>query len=61
MAGHNLLNYYKTLFALVHHHKYSISDLENLMVYELDIYLDLLAENMKEQEDALQTKGGIPI
>lgn len=61
MAGHNLLNYYKMIFGLVHHHKYNISDLENLMVYELDIYLDLLAEHAKEQEDQLQTKGGIPI
>ncbi len=61
MAGHTLLSYYKTLFGLVHHHKYSITDLENLMVYELDFYLDLLTDDSKRQEDAIQTKGGIPI
>jgi len=61
MSGRNLLSYYKTMFALVHHHKYSITDLENLMVYELDIYLDLLNDESKKQEDSMKTKGGIPI
>jgi len=55
------LSYYKTMFVLVHHHKYSITDLENLMVYELDIYLDLLNDETKRQEDSISTKGGIPI
>jgi len=36
------------MFVLVHHHKYSITDLENLMVYELDIYRDHLFGDIKE-------------
>jgi len=61
MMSQTLLGYYKTIFSLVHHYRYGIADLENLMVYELDIYLDLLKEDAKEQEDQLRTKEGIPI
>jgi hypothetical protein len=32
------------------HHKYSLTDLENMMPWERDIYVGLLEEHMKEQE-----------
>jgi len=36
--------YYKSIFSLAQHHKYSISDIENLMPYERDLYMDMLIE-----------------
>ena len=40
---HNSLeNYYKTNFALVQHHKYSLTEIENLMPWERDVYVNLL-------------------
>jgi len=51
MLGHsNLENYYQTQFSLVQHHKYSLTELENMIPYELDIYLNLLVEHMKKLE-----------
>jgi len=51
MLGHtNLENYYQTQFSLVQHHKYSLTELENMIPYELDIYVDLLVEHMKALE-----------
>jgi hypothetical protein len=44
MSHNSLDNYYKVLFSLAHHHKYSIADLENLIVFEIDIYLKLIAD-----------------
>jgi hypothetical protein len=39
----------------MHHHSYSLSDLENMMPWEREIYLDMLiehinAENKKQEE-----------
>lgn len=51
MLGHNNLeNYYQTKFSLVQHHKYSLTELENMIPYELDIYVDLLVEHLKSVE-----------
>jgi hypothetical protein len=35
---------------LAQHHKYSISDIENLIPYERDIYVDMLLKHLKELE-----------
>ncbi len=52
MLGYcNLAIYYKTTFALVQHHKYSISDIENLMPFERDLYLNMLVEFLERQKE----------
>jgi hypothetical protein len=57
--SHNTLeNYYKSNFSLAQHHKYSIAELENLMVFERDLYMDLLIAHLKEQEDRQQVLQG---
>lgn len=51
MLSHiNLSIYYKNVFALAQHHKYQISEIENLIPYERDIYLDLLIEYIEDQK-----------
>jgi len=32
------------VFSLAQHHKYSIRDIENMMPYERDLYMDMLIE-----------------
>ena len=32
------------------HHKYSLSDLENMIPWEREIYLDMLIEHIKEEK-----------
>ena len=57
MIGHNdLVNYYRVNFALMHYHKYSLTELENMMPWEREIYLALLQqyieeENLKQQQN----------
>jgi hypothetical protein len=48
----DLGNYYSTIFSLVQHHKYSISDVENLIPFERDIYVQMLVNYIKEVEEA---------
>jgi hypothetical protein len=39
---------------MVQHHKYNISDLENLIPYERDIYVELLNDYLKKIEEQNQ-------
>lgn len=41
--------YYKTIFAVAQHHKYQISEIENLIPYERDLYLDMLLSYINEK------------
>jgi len=42
-------------FALMQHHKYSITELENMMPWELEIYTGLLINSLKEEKDQLES------
>lgn len=52
MSHNSLANYYKTNFSLVQHHKYSITEIDNLIPFERDIYVDMLVAYLKEVEEA---------
>lgn len=55
MLGHDrLMNHYKTNFALMQHHKYSLAELENMIPWERFIYIDLLKEYIKEQDEKMR-------
>jgi hypothetical protein len=51
LAHSSIYVYYQKLFAMVQHHKYSITDLENLMPFERDLYFEMLIEFIKKQEE----------
>lgn len=50
-----LKDYYNTIFSLVQHHKYSISDLENLIPFERDLYVDMLLNYLEEQKKMMES------
>jgi len=54
MIHNNISNYYKVIFALVQHHKYSISEIENLIPFERDLYVEMLIEHIEEQRERQQ-------
>ena len=49
MAHIDLESYFKLNFALMQHHKYSLTEIENMMPWERDIYLGLLNEYIEEE------------
>lgn len=52
MLGYDtLMNHFKTNFSLMQHHKYSLNDIENMMPWEKFLYVDLLKQYIKEQQD----------
>ncbi len=42
---------YQMNFALMHHHKYSLTELDNMIPFERDIYVALLKNHLEEQEE----------
>jgi len=49
MAHESLASYYKVNFALMQHHKYSLTELENMIPWEREVYLALLEQYIEEQ------------
>ena len=52
-SGESLVNHYKTNFALIQHHKYSLSELETMIPWEREIYITMLAQFLKEEKDRI--------
>lgn len=50
----SLTNYYKINFILIQHHKYSISDLENMLVWEREIFISQLESYIIEENERLE-------
>ena len=45
----DLESYFKLNFALMQHHKYSLTEIENMLPWERDIYLGLLNQYIEEE------------
>ena len=51
MLSHNsITNYYILNFNLAQHHNYSISELENMIPFEYDLYVSLLVEYLEKKK-----------
>tara|TARA_S200000501_G_scaffold373072_1_gene419421 strand:- start:475 stop:657 length:183 start_codon:yes stop_codon:yes gene_type:complete len=50
MVHMNLENYFRLNFALIQYHKYSLTDIENMMPWERDIYVGLLQSHLEEEK-----------
>jgi len=58
MAHESLESYFKTNFALIQHHKYSLTELENMMPWEREIYVTLLSQYIEEENLKNGINGG---
>ena len=50
----DLKTYYESNFALIHHHKWNIEYIDNLMPWEKEIYFNLLINFLKEEEKRMK-------
>jgi hypothetical protein len=57
MAHEDLESYYKVNFALMQHHKYSLTELENMIPWEREIYLSLLKQYIEEENLKQEVNG----
>jgi|TARA_Y100001937_G_C6987724_1_gene270648 hypothetical protein len=49
MAHNNLENYFRLNFAMMQYHKYSLTEIENMIPWERDIYVGLLQAHLEEE------------
>ena len=57
MVHMDLENYYKINFALMQFHKYSLTDVENLIPWERDVYIGLLQQHLEDEKLRQQQNG----
>ena len=53
-SNESLVNHYKTNFALLQHHKYSLTELDNIIPCEREVYISLLSQYIKEENDKIK-------
>ena len=58
MAHTDLASYYKINFALMQHHKYSLTEIENMIPWEKDVYVALLEQYIEEENLKQQQQSG---
>ena len=49
-------NYYQTNFSLMQHHKYSLTELDNMLPWERQIYIDMLVMHLEEERERLKAQ-----
>ena len=59
MAHEDLESYFKTNFALMQHHNYSLTELENMIPWEREVYLTLLQQYIEEENLKAQQEQGL--
>jgi hypothetical protein len=58
MAHMELESYFRLNFALMQYHKYSLTEIENLIPWERDIYVTLLQQHIEEENLKQQKSNG---
>ena len=53
----DLEGYYKLNFALIQYHKYSLTEIENLIPWERDVYVSLLQQHLEDAPVAWPAQG----
>jgi len=53
----DLENYFKINFALMQYHKYSLTEIENMIPWERDIYIALLQQHLEDEKLKQQQNG----
>jgi hypothetical protein len=52
----NLGNFFQTNFSLMQHHKYSLTELDNMLPWERQIYIDMLVRYLEEERERLKAQ-----
>jgi len=46
----NLMSYYELNFSLMQYHKYSLTEIENMIPWERDVYVVMLQNHLEEEK-----------
>ena len=48
------MTFYQTNFSLVQHHKYVLTDIENMMPWEREVYVNMLAQHLQKERERIE-------
>jgi hypothetical protein len=51
MSHENVLNRYTTTFVLIHHYNYSLSEIENMIPWERDVYIGMYLQDVEDRKN----------
>jgi len=54
LSHNSLENYYMSNFAMVQHHKWSLTEIEDMMPYERDVYMTMLTKWVEEENERIK-------
>ncbi|AFK66391.1 hypothetical protein SWPG_00143 [Synechococcus phage S-CBM2] len=54
----SLENYFRTSFAMVQHHKWSLTEIDSMIPWERDLYVIMLTQHLEEEREMQKRKGG---
>ena len=52
----DLESYFRLNFALMQYHKYSLTEIENMIPWERDVYVTLLKQHLEEEEEKVKQR-----
>lgn len=50
MSHETLENWYMTIFSLMQHHKYSLQEIESMIVFEKQLYIQMLLDHINSRK-----------
>lgn len=50
MTHIDLENYYRLNFALIQYHKWSLTEIQDMIPWERDVYVELLKQHLEEEK-----------
>ena len=54
LSNESIKQYYQTNFAMMQHHKYSLTELDEMMPWERERYVGLLMEHIKKENERIE-------
>ncbi len=54
LCDESLANMISTNFSMMQHHKYSLSDIENMIPWEREVYMTLLVKHIAEENERIK-------
>ena len=51
LSHDNLVNHYRTNFQLMHLYNYSLHEIDRMLPWEREVYLDMILNHLKEQQE----------
>ena len=46
----NIMSYYELNFSLMQYHKYSLTEIENMIPWERDVYVNMLQNHLESEK-----------